>query len=341
MEQIRVLIIEDSILMINVITDMLQSDPRIKVIGSARNGKEGIKKVTSLEPDVVTLDMEMPVMNGIGFLKDIMKLHPVPVVMLSVYTKDGARETIEALNLGAVDFVSKPSGSISVNIREVKEELIEKIVLASGIKRGNLLYPPQYEPCSFKYIPSRNRPKIIIICSSTGGPRALGVLLSTLPKNLNACILIIQHMPEQFTPILAERLNRISLLDVREAKGDELLLRGKVYIAPGGKHMEVNREGKVLLTKKPKKHSVRPSCDVTLRSVLNFGERILTVVLTGMGKDGSDGLGGVKRVNGKVFVEDASTAVIFGMPKAAIETGYVDKVIPLNQMAKEIIDFAR
>lgn len=340
-EQIRVLIIEDSILMTNVITDMLNSDPRLRVIGTARNGKEGIEKVVSLHPDVVTLDMLMPVMNGRDFLRNIMRLHPLPVVMLSAYTKEGARETIEGLNLGAVDFVTKPSGSISVNIREVREELIDKIILASQVIEKKLLRPPQYKVRSFKYTPSQTSTKIIIICSSTGGPRALSLILASLPRNLNACIIVIQHIPEKFTPLLAERLNKVSSLDVREARGGELLMKGRVYFAPGGKHMEVTREGRILLTNKPKKHSLRPSCDITLRSFANFGKRILAVVLTGMGKDGSEGLSEVKKANGKVIVEDRSTSVIFGMPKAAIKTGYVDKIVPLYDIAKEIIDFAR
>ena len=202
-KQIRVLVIEDSILMVNVITEMLGSDQRIEVIGSARNGKEGLEKVISLNPDVVTLDMEMPVMDGVNFLKKVMKLHPVPVVMLSAYTKKGARETIDALNLGAVDFVTKPSGSISVNIREVKKELIEKIVLASRVKSAKLLSFPHYKTCPFEYTPSDTSTRLIVICSSTGGPRALGVILSALPRNLNACIIVIQHMPKQFTHLLA------------------------------------------------------------------------------------------------------------------------------------------
>jgi len=340
-ERIRVLIIEDSILMVNVISDMLRSDQRLEVLGYARNGKEGLEKVTSFNPDVVTLDMEMPVMNGIEFLKKIMNTHPVPVVMLSAYTKDGARETIEALSLGAVDFVLKPSGSISLNMSVIKKELIKKIVLAAGIKEGGLLKPHKVKSEHSRYIPTDTEPKIIVLCSSTGGPRALNVILSSLPRNLNACIIIIQHMSREFTPMLAERLDRISGLDVVEAKGGESLLREKVYVAPGGKHLEVTREGRLVLSNKPKRHSVRPSCDVTLKSLAGFGSRVLAVVLTGMGKDGSEGLCEIKRENGSVVVEDASTSVIFGMPKAAIETGFVDRVVPLTQIAREIIDFAR
>ncbi len=340
-KQIRVLVIEDSILMVNVITEMLGSDQRIEVIGSARNGKEGLEKVIYLNPDVVTLDMEMPVMDGVNFLKKVMKLHPVSVVMLSAYTKKGARETIDALNLGAVDFVTKPSGSISVNIREVKKELIEKIVLASGVKSEKLLSFPHDKTCPFEYTPPDTSTRLIVICSSTGGPRALGVVLSALPRNLNACIIIIQHMPKQFTHLLAERLNKISPLHVREAKGGELVSIGKVYVAPGGKHLEVTKKGRVVLTDRPKRHGVKPSCDITLKSFATFGERVLAVILTGMGKDGSDGLCEVKDRNGMVIVEDASTSVIFGMPNAAIKTGYVDKVVPLSKIAKEIVDFGK
>jgi two-component system chemotaxis response regulator CheB len=326
--------------MTNVITEMLNGDPRLTVVGSARNGKEGIEQVISLKPDVVTLDMEMPVMNGTEFLRSIMETHPVPVVMLSAYTREGARETIEALKLGAVDFVQKPSGSISLNVRDVKDELVSKIILASEITCEKLKGPCARESCPYEYFPSSKEPRIVTICTSTGGPRALCTILSGLPKNLNACILIVQHMPGEFTAMLAERLNRISPLDISEAKGNETLTPGKVYIAPGGKHMEVSEHGKIVLSEKPKKHSVRPSCDVTLRSVAPLGERVLAIVLTGMGRDGSEGLPYIKRANGTIIVEDASTSVIFGMPKAAIRTGFVDKVIPLYDIAKEVIDFA-
>lgn len=340
-KQIRVLVIDDSILMINVITEMLNSDSRLCVVGSARNGKEGMEKVISLKPDVATLDMEMPVMNGIDFLKNCMKRHPIPIVMLSAYTRAGAEETIEALSLGAVDFVAKPSGSISLNLRDVRNELIEKVIHASGVGKKKLLTPILSGSQSIEYPPHPTKPRIVTICSSTGGPRALGVILLALPKNLPGCILIIQHMPEQFTSLLAKRLNRISPLDVRESKGGELLRNGRIYVAPGGKHLEVSKKGRIILTNKPKKNSVRPSCDVTLKSLAKFGERFLTVILTGMGRDGADGLCEVKKVDGKVIVEDESTSIIFGMPKAAIKTGYVDKVVPLYGIAKEIINFTR
>lgn len=340
-KRIRVLVVEDSILMTNVIAEMLNSDERILVIGTARNGEEGVEKVQSLNPDVVTLDMEMPVMNGIEFLKSIMDTHPVPVVMLSAYTREGARETIEALQLGAFDFVSKPSGSISIDIRDIREELIEKIVLASGIKREILSSPPQYESCSIEYKPTCVDTRVIVLCASTGGPRALYAILTLLPENLNACILVIQHMPGEFTPMLAERLNRSSPLHVKEAEGNEVIMAGEVLVAPGGKHLEVTQDGKVILTDKPKKHGVRPSCDVTLKSLQNYGERVLSIVLTGMGKDGSEGIKFVKKRKGKVIVEDESTSVIFGMPKAALKTGCVDSVIPLSMIAREIIEFSQ
>lgn len=337
---IRILIIEDSVLMTNVITEMLNSDERLEVVGCARNGKEGMEKVISLDPDVITLDMEMPVMNGIEFLQSIMEKQPVPVVMLSAYTKEGARETVEALRLGAVDFVPKPSGSISLDIRDVKDELIDKVILASEIKRDKLVIPCPREPSVKEYLPPDKELRIVTICASTGGPRALSSILSELPGNLNACVLIVQHMPGEFTPMLADRLNRISTLEVSEVGGGEPLCAGRVYIAPGGKHMEVSKEGKVILTGKPKEHSVRPSCNVTLRSVAPLGERVLAIVLTGMGKDGSEGIPLIKEKSGSVIVEDASTSVIFGMPKAAIRSGCVDRVVPLHDIAREIIDFA-
>jgi two-component system chemotaxis response regulator CheB len=326
--------------MTNVIMEILSSDERLEVVGCARNGKEGIERTLSLKPDVVTLDMEMPVMNGLEFLQSIMEKQPVPVVMLSAYTKEGASETIEALKRGAVDFVPKPSGSISINIRDVKDELINKIILASQIKCEKLSGPCAHETYPHEYVPPDDELRIIAICASTGGPRALCTILSGLPENLNACVLVVQHMPGEFTAMLADRLNKISPLDIREVNGGESLCTGKVYIAPGGKHMELNDEGRIVLSEKPKEHSVRPSCDVMFRSVAPMGERVLAIVLTGMGKDGSEGLPFIKEMDGRVIVEDSSTSVIFGMPKAAIRSGYVDKVVPLYDIASEIIDFA-
>ena len=340
-KNIRVLIVEDSILMTTVIKDMLDSDPRITVVGTARNGKEGIEKLLLLKPDVVTLDMDMPVMDGKEFLKRVMKKHPVPVVMLSAYTKKGAAETIEALNLGAIDFVAKPSGAISVNIREVQDELRGKIVLASNAVSRESLIPAKVAPLGLKYKSTKEETKVVVICSSMGGPRALSFIFSSLPSNINACIVVIQHMAAEFTPLLANQLNRISRLHVREAKSGDYLKKGNVYIAPGGKHLEVTKEGRIVLTKKPRKHGVRPSCDIALSSMSIFGEKVLVVVLTGMGKDGSESLSVIKQQKGKIVAEDSSTAVIFGMPKAAIKTGYVDKVIPLYDIPKEIVNFTK
>jgi two-component system chemotaxis response regulator CheB len=340
-DKIKVLIVEDSVLMVNVITEMLESDPRLEVIGSARNGEEGIKKVFYLNPDVVTLDMEMPVMDGLEFIKYIMKKKPLPIIMLSAYTTPGAEETVKALELGALDFVSKPTGSISLNIREVKAELIRKIVLASNIKEEKLKPVLEKMPPAIKYKPVTASEKVVLICSSTGGPKALAVILLALPKDLRSSILIIQHMPQQFTPLLARRLDRISPLRVKEVEGGERITNGVVYVAAGGKHLEVGKDNKIVLSDKPKKHGVRPSCDVAMRSLKNFSGSVLAVILTGMGKDGSDSIYDVKKIDGQVIVEDESTSVIFGMPKAAIKTGCVDKIVPLYDIPKEIIKFAQ
>lgn len=340
-DKIKVLIIEDSVLMVNVITEMLDSDPRLEVIGSARNGEEGIEKVFSLKPDVVTLDMEMPVMDGLEFIRYIMSKKPLPIIMLSAYTTPGAEETVKALELGALDFVSKPTGSISLNIRDIKNELIRKIILASDIKGEKLRPMFEKKPSTIEYKPVTSRKKIVLICCSTGGPKALGLILLALPEDLRASILIIQHMPQQFTPLLARRLNRISPLSVKEVVGGEMITNGVVYLAAGGKHLEVGKENKIVLSDKPKKHGVRPSCDVAMKSLKNFSGSVLAVILTGMGKDGSESIYDVKKIDGKVIVEDESTSVIFGMPKAAIKTGCVDKIVPLYDIPKEIIKFAR
>jgi two-component system chemotaxis response regulator CheB len=315
----------------------------ICVVGVAKNGLEAIAMARELSPDVITMDVEMPKMDGITALRSIMKERPVPVIMLSAVTKEGAWQTIMALSAGAVDFVSKPSGSISLDIGNVKEALIEKIRVACKANRSRLLdLPPipDREKVPLKASLVRSK-KVVVIGSSTGGPGALERVVSKLPRELAAGVLIVQHMPPGFTRSLAERLNRISAIDVKEAEDGDVILDGRALLAPGNYHMIVRKGAGfariVSMSQEPPVHRVRPAVDVTMKSASRvFGSSIVGVVLTGMGSDGAFGLKDIKEQGGRTIACDEKTSVIFGMPKAAIELGCVDRVASLDDIAGDI-----
>jgi two-component system chemotaxis response regulator CheB len=339
-DKIRVLVVDDSALMRKKISDLINSDDELEVIGTARNGEEAVREVLIRQPDVITLDIEMPRMDGLNALGYIMSERPTPVIMLSAYTKYGSHETISALEYGAVDFVLKPSGVISLDIGKVKNELLSKIKLAAGISidKIKLLLPPAAK--REKISRSESLDKLVVIGASTGGPRALSEVIPRLPGDLPAGVLIVQHMPPDFTKSLGERLNFESELTVKEAEDDEPIEPGKVLLAPGDFHMVV-KKGKqrhfVALNKDPEVHNVRPSVSVTMISAAPvYQDKTIGVILTGMGSDGVEGMSAIKHFNGKTLAEDKSTAVVNGMPKAAIDQGVVDKVVPLFDIAKEI-----
>ncbi len=340
---ISVLVVDDSILMRSIVSDMLNVPDEIYVVGVAKNGLEAVAMARELSPDVITMDVEMPKMDGITALRAIMKERPVPVIMLSAVTKEGAWQTIMALSAGAVDFVSKPSGSISLDIGSVKEALIEKIRVACKANHSRLmdLTPiPDREKVPRKASLVRSK-KVIVIGSSTGGPGALERVISKLPRDLPAGVLIVQHMPPGFTRSLAERLNRISAIDVKEAEDGDVILDGRALIAPGDYHMIVRKgvgyDRIVSMSQEPPVHRVRPAVDVTMKSASRvFGASIVGVVLTGMGTDGAFGLKDIKGQGGRTIACDEKTSVIFGMPKAAIELGCVDRVSSLDNIAGDI-----
>ncbi|WP_223700216.1 protein-glutamate methylesterase/protein-glutamine glutaminase [Sutcliffiella deserti] len=351
MKKIKVLVTDDSIFMRKLITDLLKDHPIIEVISTAKNGLEAIKKVKELSPDVVTLDVEMPVMDGIQALQEIMKHSPVPVIMLSSTTSSGSLNTIIALEYGAVDFVTKPSGAISLDIFKVKEELIEKIILAatSNIisapkKQDEIKVSPEKEQYRkfTRIIKGRAADKpIICIGTSTGGPRALQTVLTSLPNTLTAPILIVQHMPPQFTKSLADRLNSLCEFNVLEAEHNQKVLEGTVYIAPGGFHMEVKERGKELFISLNEESPIkghRPAVDKLFSSMSNIkGYRKIVAILTGMGADGAVGVKSLKESeNTIVIAESEKTSVVFGMPKATIQTGLVDNIENLEDIAKVI-----
>ncbi|HAA90262.1 MAG TPA: chemotaxis response regulator protein-glutamate methylesterase [Peptococcaceae bacterium] len=346
MARIKVLVVDDSALMRRIISDLLNSDPELEVIATARNGKEAIEKVSQLCPDVVTLDVEMPVMDGLTALKEIMKVCPTPVVMLSSLTQEGAEITVKALQLGAVDFVPKPSGSISLDLQKVKDELNRKVKVAARVRPSRLYLTQLALPLLKRKEKDLEKPppkKLVLIGTSTGGPKALSEVLSKLPGNIPAALLIVQHMPPGFTRSLAERLDHLSELRVKEAEDGEKVVSGTAYIAPGDYHLKVEavppgKQPRLRLTKEPPLNGHRPSVDVLMKSAVQAGcWELIGVVLTGMGSDGCEGMKEIKAHHGKTIAEDESTAIVFGMPRAAIEAGVVDRVVPLPLISREIV----
>lgn len=362
MEKIRVLIVDDSAFMRKVIDDILSADPDIEVIDRAKNGLECIKKVKELKPDVITLDIEMPVMDGLEALEQLMKNHPVPVVMLSSLTQEGADATIRALELGAFDFVAKPSGPISLDIHKVADRILERVKAAGTAKgrirklRPSYLIPPK--PAAATPVPEVKLPpkpvvgtrgtnahKLVALGTSTGGPKALQTVLTAIPASFSAPIVIVQHMPPGFTKSLAQRLNTLCQIRVVEAENGQVLENSTAYIAPGGYHMEIvpysGNRLQIRLTQDEPRNGHRPSVDTLFESVGELaGVEKWVVIMTGMGSDGTKGLRYIKEKGQAVsIIEDESSCVVFGMPRAAIQAGLADKVVPLENIAEALVRF--
>ncbi len=344
-ERVRVLVVDDSALMRKLIPLILERDPDIEVIGTAMDGAFALKKIAELQPDVVTLDLEMPRMDGIETLRTIMKNVPLPVIVFSTHSKEGAYSTFKALALGAIDFMAKPKDAAAGNLDPVAHQLAEKIKVAkraSGAK-GLPKLPEAQTP-----LPPKNRSRaaiapnrIIAIGISTGGPNALQYVLSQIPGDFPASIVIVQHMPEGFTDMFARRLDECCALEVQEAKSGDLLLAGRVLICPGNRHMMVRRMPRgeiVVLSDGPTINGHRPSVDVLFHSVAQeFALTAVGVLMTGMGDDGSEGLGAIKAAGGVTIAQSEDTCVVSGMPRAAILKGYATKVLPLDGLANYLI----
>ncbi|MEN6389708.1 MAG: chemotaxis response regulator protein-glutamate methylesterase [Syntrophomonas sp.] len=354
MSKIRVLVVDDSAFMCRVISDAINQSPEMEAVGRAGNGQEALAQISNLRPDVVTMDVEMPAMDGLTALEQIMKTNPVPVIMVSSLTKQGTEQTLKALQLGAVDFVTKPNAGVPHNMTEFGEELKRKILVAAGArKKLQNLYRSADLKSTFRKTSADKKPldlnaalnKLVLIGTSTGGPKALHQVIPNLPANLGAGVLVVQHMPAGFTRSLAERLDGVSQLRVKEAEHGEKVLPGCVYIAPGDFHVTVNAQisqvGRSLhlaLNQDPPRSGHRPSVDVMLESVVDqFWSRMVCVIMTGMGSDGAKGLAMVKDRGGKTIAEEQSTCIVYGMPKSAVETGKVDKIIPLPDISAEIM----
>lgn len=349
---IKVLVTDDSAFMRKVITDILNRDPAIQVVDTARNGQEALEKIKRHEPDVVTLDVEMPVMDGISALQQIMRDNPRPVIMLSSLTQEGAELTLKALHEGAVDFVAKPSGNISLDIEKVAADIIQKVKIAAQTKPGRISTSAAYQMPPVTAFPAKKPSavdgrleKVVMIGTSTGGPKALHDVIPRLPADLNAAVLLVQHMPPGFTRSLAERLDQMSPLRVKEAEHGEEVLPGTVYIAPGDFHLlfqsrvEAGRKRLyVELSKSSPVNGHRPAVDPMLFSLGDnfWSQQMVAVIMTGMGSDGAQGLAYIKDRGGRTIAEDQSSCVVFGMPKAAIATGKVDRIVPLSGIAQEI-----
>src|ERR1700757_1951612 len=343
-DRIRVLVVDDSALMRKLIPTILERDPSIEVIGTAMDGAFAMKKIEEFHPDVVTLDLEMPRMDGIEALRLIMRRAPMPVIVFSTHSREGAYSTFKALALGAIDFVAKPRDAAAGHLDAVAVELIEKIKIAkraSGRKiRASVeveTNPPQKKPARATLPPSR----IVAIGISTGGPNALQYVLSQIPADFASTILIVQHMPEGFTEMFAKRLDECCPMEVHEARAGDLLLAGRALICPGNRHMMVRRMPRgemVVLSDGPPINGHRPSVDVLFHSVAQeFGLTAVGIIMTGMGDDGAEGIGAIKAAGGMTIAQSEETCVVSGMPRAAIIKGYVQKVLPLESLGAHLI----
>jgi two-component system chemotaxis response regulator CheB len=340
---VRVLVVDDSALMRKLIPQVLANDSSIQVVGTAMDGIFGLKKIEELRPQVITLDLEMPGMGGLEMLKEIMRSHRVPVIVVSSHSTQGASVTLKALSMGAFDFVGKPT-DVSARMPEIAEELISKIKAAAqsrGIKVANTEWPAI--TLRDKASPAANAQptRVIAIGISTGGPQALQYLLRQLPKDFPASIVIVQHMPEGFTEMFSRRLDDICAIRVKEAQSGDLLLPGRALVCPGNRHMRVKRMARgpvAVLSDEPRTNGHRPSVDVLFASVAEeFGKNSIAVIMTGMGEDGANGLGLVKEAGGVTIAQNEESCVVYGMPKAAIERGYAARVVALEALANTLM----
>jgi two-component system, chemotaxis family, protein-glutamate methylesterase/glutaminase len=347
---ISVLVVEDSVVVRRMIVDALATEPGIEVVGTAADGKIALSKVDQLKPDLVTLDIEMPVMDGLEALRHLRRTHPrLPVIMFSTLTQRGAVATLDALAAGASDYVTKPAnvGSVGSSVRTIREQLVPRIHVLGG--KGKRPAPsrvptttrPAPPPVPTRPATSAARPKVIAVGASTGGPDALARLLSELPPRLPVPVLVVQHMPPVFTKMFAERLDRQSPMRVVEARDGETIEAGAVYIAPGDRHMLVVQRGTgvvIRLNDAPPENSCRPAVDVLFRSVSRiYGSAAIAAVLTGMGQDGRRGGAELSAAGAELVAQDEQSSVVWGMPGAIVNNGLANMVLPLDDIAPYLV----
>jgi two-component system, chemotaxis family, protein-glutamate methylesterase/glutaminase len=343
-ERVRVLVVDDSALMRKLIPAILERDSSIEVVGTAMDGAFALKKIEELHPDVITLDLEMPRMDGMETLRLIMRRAPLPVIVFSTHSKEGAYSTFKALALGAIDFVAKPKNAAAGHLDAIAVQLVEKIKVAKRASGRTLRQsvPVETQPVAKKVARATLPPnRIVAIGISTGGPNALQYVLSQIPADFAACTLIVQHMPEGFTEMFARRLDECCALDVHEARSGDLLVAGRVLICPGNRHMMVRRMPRgdmVVLSDGPPMNGHRPSADVLFHSVAQeFGLTAVGVIMTGMGDDGAEGLGAIKAAGGMTVAQSEDTCVVSGMPRAAIAKGYANKIVSLDALSSFLV----
>jgi two-component system chemotaxis response regulator CheB len=344
--RVRTLIVDDSAYMRVVLKDMLESDQGIEVSGVAKDGVEAVEKVKSLTPDVVLLDIQMPRMDGIATLQRIMKESPTRVIMLSAMDKRDNQLPLKALEMGAVDFISKPSGPVSIDIVNFTEKIIEIVKTAAAARIEALQRSRAPLPNKLTALPKQTvkQFKSIVIAASTGGPRALETIFAALPRDIPAPIFIVQHIPEDFSQSFAKRLDAAKGPRVVLAYNGQRVERGVAYLAPGGRHLKLNWKGtaslQIELDDSSPVNFVRPSADVLFMSAAECEScKILAVVLTGMGYDGARGAAAVRSAGGRVIVQDEKTSVVFGMPRSVIGAGAADLVLPLEEIPRAIVEF--
>ncbi len=350
-QPIKVLVVDDSILSRRVLSAALEAAPDITVVGTASNGTECLAAVQNLRPDVVTLDVEMPGLDGLQVLQRLMATDPIPVIMVSYLTRTGSEATLRAMLAGAVDFVAKPGGAIMRDLAGVRDELLRKVRAAARSRPRASALPVQLTLPPSR--PAEQRPpaprqpsgrpaaerfsRLVVIGASTGGPQALQVVMSGLPVDASTAYLLVQHMPANMTSVLATLLDNCSALTVREARDNDRLEPATALLAPGDFHVRLGPGGMVQLDQGPKVHWVRPSVDVALLSAAElFGNRTLAAILTGIGSDGADGAAAIRAAGGCVVVEHQSTAVVWGMPRAVAHRGLADSIVPLPEIAGAI-----
>ncbi len=347
---IRVLIVDDSFFMRKILTEILnESGGEITVLDTAQNGWEAVEKTKKLKPDVITMDVEMPKMDGLAALEKIMEETPTPVVMLSSHTGKGTETTIKALELGAVDCVAKPTGRVLENARAIQGELVEKIKMAALCRlrprvpaESNIpsVETKKREKLPDEEVPDRPASFIVAVASSTGGPRALNEFFSKITRSPSTAFVIVQHISVGFTKALARRLGEVSSLKISEAEENSFLMGGNAYVAPGGMHLLVEGSAgryRFVFNDHPPRLGVKPSADFMMTSVAKAaGKQSAGIVLTGMGRDGTSGLKDIHSAGGRTFAQDADSCVVYGMPKAAVESGMVDRQLTLAQMAVEV-----
>ncbi len=337
---IKVIIVDDSALIRELLTSILSADPEIKVVGAARDPLIAREMIKAHNPDVVTLDIEMPRMDGLAFLEKIMTLRPMPVVMISSLTQAGADATFRALEIGAVDFVAKPTMDLRSGVSELSDEIIRKVKAAARARVRGGRREPRPATAANAPIGYRSTEKIVAIGASTGGVEAIREVACALPADSPA-ILITQHMPEKFTTSFAQRLDTLTKTKVVEAQGGERVLPGHIYIAPGSRHLELARSGANFVTRLhdgPPVSGHRPSVDVLFHSVADVaGENSVGVILTGMGRDGADGLAAMRKAGARTIGQNEASCVVYGMPKAAYEVGAVEREYPLSEVAEALL----